>query len=281
MKEGTITKIILLICLAFTVTVYGQNPIYSTLAKNVNPEAKSLRHQLNTAGDTLILESDYMLYKVEFIGNYDLKVFEIEGSKNQTKIDLSTVPVGEYTIAAFQIERNDDIYQYQKTIIFRISRLLPINRPENMLQNTIAENNEVFEEGTQTSGTINESEDLAFEEVNGVALEEAKPAAINQKRIPKLRRPKRKTSLAATTRTTNQKKTKPKPEYKSVTKEKPVVERKRPASNENPYVSQEVEADNTVYKSYNLTDARDGRFVVQSRADYRANNLRPNGEPYN
>jgi hypothetical protein len=34
------------------------------------------------------------------------------------------------------------------------------------------------------------------------------------------------------------------------------------------------------YKPYNLTDLRHGQYVIQSREDYRRNNLRPNGRRY-
>ena len=278
MKEGTITTkfflLICLICLAFTTMSFGQNPVYSTIAKNVNPDAKSLRHDLNASGDTLILKSDYMLYKVEFIGNYDLKVFEVKGSKKETKIDLSSVPVGEYTIAAFQIERSDDIYQYQKTIIFRVSRLLPIDRLKEDFEEVIVDNDEVEEE-TQIASTINESEDLSSEELNDVADKEAKPAILRKKRTPKPR-PEKKTRVAS-----NTEKTKTiRPKKERVVREKKIVERVKPVKKER-FVTRKSRDTETEYKSYNLTNGRGGRYAVQSRAEYRENNVRPNGEPYN
>ena len=284
MKEGTITKsIILSICLAFTITIYGQNPVYSTIAKNINPEAKSLRHDLNKAGDTLVLESDFILYKIEFIGNYDLKVFEIEGSKKQAKLDLSTVPVGEYTIAAYQIESNDEVYQYQKTIIFRVSRLLPINRLEGNLKDAIAIADEgSLEEETQKKNTVNINEDIAFEDSKAVALEEAKPAVVDtKKRKPNKLRLKKKKRVAIAH---NQKTKTIKPKYKTAERTKHVLndESEKRSLGDKSYTSSEVvDEDGVVYKPYNLTNSRGGRVVVQSRAEYRANNLRPNGEPYN
>ena len=37
----------------------------------------------------------------------------------------------------------------------------------------------------------------------------------------------------------------------------------------------------TEYKTFNLRMPRGGRYLVQSRAEYRSQNLRPNGQSYN
>ena len=340
MKKGKITLLCsLLAMLAFT-TTYSQNTVYSTIAKNINSEANSLQHNLNRAGDTLHLNSDYNLYKVEFIGTYAAKVFEIERGKKRTSIPLASVPVGEYTIAAFQIEKSDDIYQYQKTIVFRISRLLPIEEPK-IEEELIAElEPEIIEE----EPIIKEEEAVVAEVIKGepakkqrvkkervkkeiVKKERVKKERVKKERVKKERVKKervikeiteKKTRVAKTrtprskkektvspekkkrevikkeavkkeivkekkTRVTTKKTTKPRKESvvadksvndKTVTLTKPerktrVVERKEP------------KLDSTEYKTYNLTNGRGGRYAVQSREEYRAENLRPNGEPYN
>ena len=116
-KYNRLIAIIGLLLIVCTSNTFAQNKVYSTIAKNIHPDGRSLLHELNPAGDTLHLKSTYKLYKVEFIGNGESKEFWIEGNKSEAWIPLASVPVGEYTIAGFQIERNDEVYQYQKTIM--------------------------------------------------------------------------------------------------------------------------------------------------------------------
>jgi len=211
-----------------SLTTFGQNQVYSTIAKNINPDGISLHHDLNSTGDTLHLKSDYKLYKVEFIGDTDSQVFMIEGAKREAFIPLSSVPVGEYTIAGFQIERSDDIHQYQKTIIFRVSRLLPIPPPIENEEDYIAEINP----------DINEDVPVIEDETEFEIVQNSVPS--KNKKLQKSRKKKSR-----------------------------IVEIKEP------------KLDITVYKTYDLSTQRGGRYVVQSRSEYRSQNLRPNGKPYN
>ncbi len=318
MKEGKITILCLFMFMMAFSTSFAQNTVYSTIAKNVNSEANSLQHNLNRAGDTLHLSSDFNLYKVEFIGTYASKVFEVERGLKKTSIPLASIPVGEYTIAAFQIEKSDDIYQYQKTIVFRISRLLPIEDPiiEEELIAEVTPEPEIIEEEPiikeeeavvaeaiaevpvkkerKEEPIIKEEEAVVAEAIAEVPLkkerkkdpiikEEEKVVAdviaevpVKKVRVKKEVTPKKKTRVA--TRTPKPKK-EPIAQVKLVKEEKivrtkperqtRVVERKKPS------------LDSTEYKSYNLTNGRNGRYAVQSREEYRAENLRPNGEPYN
>jgi hypothetical protein len=221
-------------------STFGQNSVYSTIAKNVNPDGLSLHHDLNPAGDTLHLKSEYNLYKVEFMGNKDSKVFMIEGAKNEAFIPLASVPVGEYTIAGFQIERSDDIHQYQKTIIFRVSRLLPIPKP-------IEEDDFIAE----INPDIIEDIPVMEEETKLVSVETPEPSK-NKKE-----------------------KTQPKPR----SRENKLVRKSRERKSRT-VETKEPKLDTTEYKTYNLSTLRGGRYVVQSRAEYRSQNLRPNGKPY-
>ncbi|MBU2939642.1 hypothetical protein KO494_08840 [Lacinutrix sp. C3R15] len=289
MKEGKVTILCFCMILMVTSVSFGQNTVYSTIAKNINSEANSLQHNLNKAGDTLHLSSDFNLYKVEFIGTYESKVFEVERGKKKTSIPLASVPVGEYTIAAFQIEKSDDIYQYQKTIVFRISRLLPIEDTilEEELIAEVTPEPEVIEE----KPVIKEEEPIIKKEealVAEVAKKEPivkekkeKPVKVKKEKVKKAKvkkevAPKAKTRVATST-------PKPKKEYikpEKIVKEEKVVKTK-PARDTRVTETKKPSLDSTVYKSYNLTNGRGGRYVVQSRAEYRAQNLRPNGEPYN
>lgn len=309
MKEGKITLLFLFIAMMTCNASFSQNKVYSTIAKNVNSEANSLQHNLNRTGDTLHLSSDFNLYKVEFIGTYASKVFEIERGLKRTSIPLASVPVGEYTIAAFQIEKSDDIYQYQKTIIFRVSRLLPIEdlkteeeliaevapelkSPEEELVAEANPESERLEEERIAEITpepeIIEEEPIIKEEETVVAeiikelpvqkekTEKPKKEIVKKGIVKKEVTPKGNTRVA--TRTAKPKKERVVVEKlvneKKLVSAKPerqtkVVERKKPS------------LDSTTYKSYNLTNRRNGSYAVQTREQYRAENLRPNGEPYN
>lgn len=281
MKQGKITILFMFMTVLTMTSSFGQNIVYSTIAKNINSNANSLQHNLNKAGDTLHLSSDYNLYKVEFIGTYEAKVFEVERNTKKTSIPLASVPVGEYTIAAFQIEKSDDIYQYQKTIVFRISRILPIE-PPFVEEDVIAE---VAPEIKEEEPIIEEEETLvASVEVAEPAVKEkkkrptkVKKEVVRKKRVKKEVVSKKKTKVALRT-------PKPKKEYIKTEKplrEKKVVVKEKPIRKTRVVERKEPSLDSTEYKSYNLTNGRGGRYVVQSREEYRANNLRPNGEPYN
>jgi hypothetical protein len=294
MKEGKITILCLFMFMMAFSTSFAQNTVYSTIAKNVNSEANSLQHNLNRAGDTLHLSSDFNLYKVEFIGTYASKVFEVERGLKKTSIPLASVPVGEYTIAAFQIEKSDDIYQYQKTIVFRISRLLPIEDPileEELIAEVtpepeiieeepiIKEEEAVVAEATADVPVKNEGkEEPIIKEEEKVVTEVTAEVPVKKERVrvKKEVTPKKKTRVA--TRTAKPKK-EPIAQVKIVKVEKIVIT--KPERQTRVVERKEPSLDSTEYKSYNLTNGRNGRYAVQSREEYRAENLRPNGEPYN
>ncbi|MFD2824135.1 hypothetical protein ACFS5M_10660 [Lacinutrix iliipiscaria] len=275
-KNFTLTIVNLLLVM-LTYSVFAQNTVYSTIAKNIHPDGRSLHHDLNAAGDTLHLKSNYKLFKVEFMGNNESKVFMIEGSKSEAFIPLASVPVGEYTIAGFQIERSDDIYQYQKTIIFRISRLLPIPTFQDDVIADVApeiiKDEPIIEKATSVA-EINKEAPI-IEEANAVA-EVKLPEPEKKKRLKKAVKPKNKSAIASH-----------QPVSKSfVESRRPKAVKEQPTSDLTTKASRLVETkeprlDTTEYKSYNLSTRRGGRYVVQSRAEYRRNNLRPNGQPYN
>jgi len=190
------TMVYLLVAM-MSYTAFCQNPVYSTIAKNIHPDGRSLHHDLNAAGDTLHLKSDYKLYKVEFISEGDSKEFMIEGNKSEAYIPLASVPVGEYTIAGFQIERSDDIYQYQKTIIFRVFRLLPIPT-----DSPFEEEDVIAESFPEINKDVPIIEKVAKVEVVVVKPEPPKKKKVKTQPKPRVvkrvKRPKKETRVAAT-----------------------------------------------------------------------------------
>ncbi|WP_452227953.1 hypothetical protein [Lacinutrix sp. MEBiC02404] len=303
MKKGKITLLCLVVAMLAVTSTYSQNIVYSTIAKNINSEANSLQHNLNRAGDTLHLSSDFKLYKVEFIGTYESKVFPVEGETKQISIPLASVPVGEYTIAAFQIEKTEGIYQDQKTIVFRISRLLPIEDPiieEELLAEVvpeIIEEEPIIKEEEAVVAEVKKETPVKKESVNKGKVEKE---IIKKDKVKKEIIKENKTSVTALTPKLKKERVKkevvkenktrvailaPKVKKEYTKPERPIVGKElviaKPERKSRVVERKEPSLDSTEYKSYNLTNGRNGRYAVQSREAYRAENLRPNGEPYN
>ncbi|RNC87668.1 MAG: hypothetical protein ED556_00315 [Winogradskyella sp.] len=78
-----------------TLCLQGQN---STLLQNINPRAKELKHSLNTTGDSILLSSDKMIYKVDIFNSEYEKSFS--GNKYQLKIPLHDIPLGRFVVLA-------------------------------------------------------------------------------------------------------------------------------------------------------------------------------------
>jgi hypothetical protein len=80
-----------LLFLLLAVNTYGQK---STLIQNIDFRAKGLSHSLNKTGDSLILESNKTIYKVEIFNSNFEKKFNV--SNNKIKIPLNKIPVGRF-----------------------------------------------------------------------------------------------------------------------------------------------------------------------------------------
>ena len=74
---------------------YGQK---STLLQNVNFRAKELKHHLNDAGDSLTLESERPIYKVEIFNSSFEKSQIVKNTK--VTIPLQDIPVGRFVVEA-------------------------------------------------------------------------------------------------------------------------------------------------------------------------------------
>lgn len=94
-------KIYTLLILLSTTFIYGQ---HATLLKNYNPKAKELKHSLNHSKDSLLLECENTILKVEiFNGDYE-KITEIDGYNAQ--ISLLDLPAGKFVIEAKLADKN-------------------------------------------------------------------------------------------------------------------------------------------------------------------------------
>ena len=124
-----IKSICTLLILFSTVISYSQN---FTLLKNTNPKAKELKHNLNTTKDSLILESEKKILKVEIFNEDYEKIVIVEDFIAQ--IGLNDIPEGK-----FVIETNLE----DKNIIFGIMRYDYIDSTEN--SNLLLDNKDIAE----------------------------------------------------------------------------------------------------------------------------------------
>lgn len=95
-----IKNISTLLILFSTIINYGQN---FTLIKNKHPKAKELIHHLNSTRDSLMLECEAKILKVDIFNEDYEKVVTVEDFKIQ--ISLKDVPVGKFVIEAKLIDK--------------------------------------------------------------------------------------------------------------------------------------------------------------------------------
>jgi len=244
----------------FVHTSYSQDVIYSAIFKNVNKTAKNLKHHLNSTGDTLYLESKFDLNKIEIIGDGGLEIYAINNITKAIKVPLNALPTGDYTFAVVQTEGRDDTYIYTKTIIFKISRLLPIDsdisrgiKPLKSSMSLVSNNIPILD--LEQNKIIKEYPELQVL----ASSEDIKSIDSDHELIGLL------TDIGTTGSL-------------SAIKEKEVLDEKHLRTRK---IGNILERSKPVYsKVYNLTDIRYGNHNIQSRAEYRRNNLRPNGRPY-
>ncbi|PWK18194.1 hypothetical protein [Xanthomarina spongicola] len=226
---------------------YSQDVVYSSIFKNVNKIAKSLNHDLNTSGDTLYLDSKFALNKIEIIGDSNLKEFAINDETKNLQIPLNDLPIGDYTFAVVLTEGHDDTYIYRKTIVFKVSRLIPIELGNQMEMNTLPTNMSLH------------GDQIAILDLS------------ENKIIKKMKKP---VHLASHIDETNK---------LSAISGNTISNNQTQAFDdlENIKTTNEIIKEKPIrFKAYNLTDIRYRNHNIQSREDYRRNNLRPNGRRY-
>jgi len=84
-----------LLILLSSIIIYGQN---FTLLKNYNPKTKELKHSLNKTRDSLIMECDKSILKVEIFNEDFEKIITINDLNAQ--IALHDIPVGKFVVEA-------------------------------------------------------------------------------------------------------------------------------------------------------------------------------------
>jgi len=240
----------------------AQSNIYSTITRNINTKAASLAHNLNATGDTLLLKSEYPLSKIEIISDSGVQVMPLGGNKKEVNVPLSFLEVGNYTLSVLFIEGKDDTYIYSKTVVFKIARLLPIlefTAPNTRLATTTNMDKDIVLKTSE----VNDSEvrELVKSEKQIKPSRDTKGLLINNEALKQFYPPSE-TALK---------------NKKFTTKNKAVAISKTTKISKG-------ESEGTIFVPYSLSDPRrlsnDKRYVIQTRAEYRAANLRPNGKPY-
>lgn len=84
-----------LVFLLLTALAYGQK---STLYQNVNVRAKELKHNLNEAGDTLVIKCERTVYEVVVFNDDFERVIKVRDT--DAKIPIADIPVGRYIVEA-------------------------------------------------------------------------------------------------------------------------------------------------------------------------------------
>lgn len=88
-------KLTIFIFMIFSLFIYGQK---TTFQKNINYKAKALQQNFNEKNDSLTLSSDKIISRVDIFNDDFMRSIDVNG--NEAKIDLSTLPLGEYIVQA-------------------------------------------------------------------------------------------------------------------------------------------------------------------------------------
>ncbi|MGY0393076.1 hypothetical protein ACW5R3_11040 [Bizionia sp. KMM 8389] len=255
--------VLMFLLVSFSQFSFGQSNIYSTITKNINAKAASLKHDLNASGDTLLLKSIYDLSKIEIINNNKVQVISITENKKEVAIPLNTLEVGDYTISVLFIEGKDENYIYSKTVVFKVARLQPIL--DSLLPNsrlaidTDTDNNTVVLDDLQDDRSRNTLADFNSKR----SKKETNPLYNNDAILSKVHNKSREADYFS----------------------KPTVENeKRLIASEASQKLANLEDTEVIFVPYSLSGSRrfskNKRYIVQTRAEYRKANLRPNGKPY-
>ncbi|WP_179344132.1 hypothetical protein [Winogradskyella ursingii] len=114
--------------LLLTSLVYGQK---STLIQNVNIDANELKHRLNISGDSLILEGERKIDKVNIFNSDFQQSFIVQ--KNSTIIPLNKVPVGRFVTEVKLRDKHVIITLLRHDIIKTTPALAKLNESRNFV----------------------------------------------------------------------------------------------------------------------------------------------------
>lgn len=88
-------RLTILVLITFSLLSYGQ---VTTFQKNINYKARILNQEFNQDKDSLTLTSDTVISQVDIFNDDYMKSMNV--NENEAKIDLGTLPLGEYIVQA-------------------------------------------------------------------------------------------------------------------------------------------------------------------------------------
>ena len=286
---------------------FGQQQALTNIQKNINKQAAGLEQSLNFTLDTLTLKSDKNILRVTFLSHDEKDSVIIDVDAPQIRIPLYHFKKGRYTIA---------VYREDKIIALGVKRVEDIARPinaiadleESILRSSLSEEEQI----ARNIKPLNKKPRITKEKETRVVI--AKPRVKKEKEtrvVVTKPRVKKETRVAVAKPKVNRKK------IEKVTPKKSMSTRKqrepRVVSNVNKKNAFEIAAEREEAKkaasikkdkdravaqvtrkrperpttlieikkvTYNLSDVDGKNVEKQSRENYRANNLRPNGTRY-
>lgn len=276
-------KVLILFSLAFLLSLftYGQQQVFTKIQKNINKDAASLEQLLNVTLDTLTLKSDLNILRVTFFSHNEINPKTIDVDAPDVKIPLYHFKKGRYTIV---------VYRADKMIALGLTRIETIIKPKNAINDL---------ELSVLKSSLSEVEQVA----RGIQLFNKEPevSKVEDTRVTvsKSSKTKEKPNKPISTQKKSELKVISNVNIKSsitnaVKIEEPkqpkrVVQLKNESKNNNVVVrvsKQNLSQKNTTLiktkkLTYNLSQVNNDRSKKkQTRKEYRANNLRPNGTRY-
>ncbi|MGB1211263.1 hypothetical protein CLV86_0594 [Lacinutrix venerupis] len=268
---------LLVFALLLGMSSYGQQAPLTNIQKNINERASGLEQTLNFTLDTLSLKSDKNILRVSFLSHDEKDTVFIDVDAPEVKIPLYHFKKGRYTIV---------VYREDVLITVGANRLVDIPKPKNAiedLEESILRSSLSEEEQIARNMKPLKKEPKVVEQVD-TRVAEAKPKETKKVEKPKAQVSTRKQREPKVVSNVNKK------NIFEIAAEREEAKKAARLKNENSRDVAEVEKPTPPARqtteieikkvTYNLSDVQGKNVEKQTRADYRKNNLRPNGTRY-
>lgn len=287
MKNLKITSLLAL-ALFLSLFTHGQERALSNIERNIHKDAAGLEQSLNFTLDTLTLKSDKNILRVTFLSHDEKDSVIIDVDAPVIKIPLYHFKKGRYTIA---------VYREDKIIALGVKRVEDIARPENAIADL---EESILRSSLSKKEQINRNiKPLKTKDDTRVAAVKSKPKRDTRVAAVKPQPEKNKAKNIATPkkpfRVSKQRKSRVvsntnKKSAFEIAAEREEAERVASINAQKDkaavvFTKRKPEKTTTLIAvtkvAYNISVVNDKSVEKQSRADYRENNLRPNGTRYN
>jgi len=113
---------VLVFTFLLTTSMFSQTRSKTTIVENVNATKAGLFHGLNKTGDTIVLKSNKDIYRFTFLFHNKKESIMMDLGSKEAKIPLHHFNVGRYTVVAY---REDAVYPIS------LNRIQDIEKPED------------------------------------------------------------------------------------------------------------------------------------------------------